>query len=258
MVMQTTQTVETAETAETVETLEALERLIVAELPRWIAQHPTLRARLRAAFAAGETAAPRGMTYAEFLAWADEDTLAEWVALPDTDTEQGEVIMTSPASTRHQLVGDFLLKVVGTYAEAHNLGVVLSAPFQMKLEHSGREPDLLFVATTHLDRLKANYLDGPADLAVEIISPESIGRDRGTKFVEYAQGGVPEYWLLDPHARRAEFYRLGEMGQYEIAFAGHEGRYEARALPGFWLRVEWLWQDPLPPTLDVLRELALI
>jgi Uma2 family endonuclease len=253
-----TRTAETAEAAKEGKTLEALERLIVAELPRWIAEHPTLRARLRAALAGDENAAPLRMTYAEFLAWADEDTLAEWVALPDTDTKQGEVMMTSPASTRHQLVGDFLLKVVGTYVEAHNLGVVLSAPFQMKLEHSGREPDLLFVATTHLDRLKANYLDGPADLAVEIISPESIGRDRGTKFVEYAQGGVPEYWLLDPQARRAEFYRLGEMGQYEIAFAGREGRYEAHALPGFWLRVEWLWQEPLPPTLAVLRELALI
>ena len=258
MVMQTTQTVETAETAETVETLEALERLIVAELPRWIAQHPTLRARLRAAFAAGETAAPRGMTYAEFLAWADEDTLAEWVALPDTDTEQGEVMMTSPASSKHQDLCDFLVSICRPYVEAHNLGVIRSAPFQMKLEHSGREPDLLFVAMTHLERLKANYLDGPADLAVEIISPESIGRDRGTKFVEYAQGGVPEYWLLDPQARRAEFYHLGEMEQYEIAFAGREGRYEAQALPGFWLRVEWLWQDPLPPTLDILRELALI
>ena len=253
-----TRTMETEETAEAVETLEAFERLIVTELPRWIAEHPTLRARLREAFAAGETTAPLRPTYAEFLAWADEDTLAEWVALPDTDTEQGEVMMTSPASSKHQDLSDFLVSICRPYVEAHNLGVVLSAPFQMKLEHSGREPDLLFVATTHLDRLKANYLDGPADLAVEIISPESIGRDRGTKFVEYAQGGVPEYWLLDPNARRAEFYRLGEMEQYEIAFAGREGRYEAQALPGFWLRVEWLWQDPLPPTLDILRELALI
>lgn len=188
-VTRTMETMGTTETAEAVETLEALERLIVAELPRWIA-------------------APLRMTYAEFLAGADEDTSAEWVALPDTDTEQGEVVMTSPASIRHQLVSDFLLKVVGTYAEAHNLGVVLSAPFQMKLEHRGREPDLLFVVTTHLDRLKVNYLDGPADLAVE-----SMGRDRGTKFVECAPGGVSEYWLLGPQTRRAEFYRLGEMGQ---------------------------------------------
>lgn len=55
-----------------------------------------------------------------------------------------------------------------------------------------------FVASEHLDRLKETYLDGPADLVVGIVSPDSVGRDRGEKFYEYAQGGVPEYWLIDP------------------------------------------------------------
>jgi len=241
--------------------VEMLEQVIVAELPRWIAAHPTLRAQLRDALTGEAPDTPlrmtgHTMTYEEFLAWADEDTLAEWVAIPDTNL--GEVVMTSPASNEHQDISGFLESILRSFVETHRLGVVRSAPFQMKLEHSGREPDLLFVATAHLDRLKETHLDGPGDLVVEIVSPESIGRDRGTKFVEYAQGGVPEYWLLDPQARRAEFYRLGEMGQYETAFAGHEGRYEAQSLPGFWLRVEWLWQEPLPPTLDMLRELGLL
>ncbi|MEJ7756097.1 MAG: Uma2 family endonuclease [Nocardioidaceae bacterium] len=52
------------------------------------------------------------------------------------------------------------------------------------------------------------YLDGAADLAIEIISPESIGRDRGEKFVEYEAAGIREYWLIDPERRQAEFYRL--------------------------------------------------
>ncbi len=191
---------------------------------------------------------PRKMTYEEFLSWADEDTLAEWV--------DGEVIMTSPASNRHQDLVRFLTAVLSIYVESHDLGQVRPAPFQMKLEH-GREPDLLFVARAHLDRLKETYLDGPADLVVEIISPESMARDRGEKFYEYAQGGVPEYWLIDPQTEWAEFYRLVQ-GRYRPAFSGREGRYEAQVLPGFWLRVEWLWQEPLPPILDVLRELGVI
>jgi Uma2 family endonuclease len=235
---------------------DTLEQVIVAELPRWIAAHPTLRAQLWDALTGAVPDAPLRMTYEQFLAWADEDTLAEWVAVPDTD--EGEVVVTSPASNKHQDIARFLTALLSIYVETQQLGVVRPAPFQMKLEHSGREPDLLFVATAHLDRLKETHLDGPADLVVEIVSPESIGRDRGTKFVEYARGGVLEYWLLDPQARRAEFYRLREMGQYETAFAGHEGRYEAQILPGFWLRVEWLWQEPLPKTLDMLRELGLL
>lgn len=187
------------------------------------------------------------MTYAEFLAWADEDTLAEWV--------DGEVLMYSPASDRHQDLADFLIAVVRPYVESHDLGWVRSAPFQMKLEH-GREPDLLFVGREHLERLKETYLDGPADLAVEIVSQESLERDRGAKFAEYEAGGVAEYWLLDPLRRWAEFYRLGEDERYRTVFAGAEGEFKSRALPGFWLRVEWLWQEPLPATEDVLLEVG--
>lgn len=189
---------------------------------------------------------PPKMTYQEFLAWADEDTLAEWV--------DGEVVMTSPASNRHQDVLDFLTTVLRPYVESRELGWVRSAPFQMKLEH-GREPDLMFVSRQHLGRLKETWLDGPADLVVEIMSPESIGHDRGDKFREYARGGVPEYWLVDLQARWAEFYRL-EGDYYRLAFSGREGQYHAQALPGFWLRVEWLWQDPLPSPIRTLAEIA--
>jgi Uma2 family endonuclease len=128
---------------------------------------------------------------------------------------------------------------MGTYIESHDLGIAISAPFQMKLEH-GREPDLLFVASEHLSRLEEIYLDGPADLVVEIVSSESVGRDLGEKLYEHARGGVPEYWLIDLQIEWAGFYHLEK----------------ALALPGFWLRVEWMWQEPLPHPLRALGEIV--
>ncbi len=244
------------------ETAEAIQAIILQELPGWVEENPTLRRRLQEALREASTQTERDptlpdpMTYEEFLDWADEDTLTEWVALPGR--EKGKVVMYSPASEQHQRIAGFLITVMGIFVEQRDLGVVLGAPFQMKLERSGREPDVIFVAQEHLDRLQETYLDGPADLVVEIVSPESIGRDRGEKFYEYAEGGVPEYWLLDPSRRWAEFYQLGKERRYEIAFIGREGVYHSEALPGFWLRVEWLWQDPLPKTLDVLRELGVV
>lgn len=193
-------------------------------------------------------AEPGPMSYAEFLAWADEDTLAEWV--------NGEAIMTSPASNIHQDLSGFLESLLRIFVESRQVGIVRNAPFQMKLEH-GREPDLLFVAAAHLPRLQETYLDGPADLVVEIVSPESAGRDRGEKFIEYEAGGVLEYWLLDPQRQWAEFYLL-QNGRYHLAFAGAAGEYRSTVLPGFWLRTEWLWQRPLPTVLTVIRELGLI
>jgi Uma2 family endonuclease len=195
-----------------------------------------------------EPARPRKMTYEEFLAWADEDTLAEWV--------DGEVIVTSPASNMHQDISGFLESIMRSFVEAHRLGIVRSAPFQMKLARSGREPDLLFVANEHLERLKPNYLDGPADLVVEIVSSESVGRDRGEKFYEYEQAGIPEYWLIDPEVKRAEFYQLGSEGRYDLVPPDTAGVYHSLRLPAFWLRVAWLWQEPLPPVEEILLEIG--
>lgn len=188
------------------------------------------------------------MTYREFLDWADEDTRAEWV--------NGKVIMTSPASLRHQLIAQFLAQVLAGYVEVGHLGIVIAAPFQMKLEQSGREPDIIFLAEAHRDRLRSTYLDGAADMVIEILSPESIGRDRGEKFYEYERAGIPEYWLIDDATQRAEFYQLDEHGRYQLVPPGSDGIYRSAVLPGFWLEVAWFWLDPLPPVERTLLAVA--
>lgn len=192
------------------------------------------------------------LTYEDFLDWCDEDILAEWV--------DGEIIMYSPASKRHQDLDDFLVSILRIYTETNGLGMVLSAPFQMKLPEDlpGREPDLLFVSNANLHRLQETYLDGPADLAVEIISKESINRDREKKFLEYQTAGVPEYWLIDPLSEQAEFNRIGKDNCYHPVLPDAEGIYHSQTVTGFWLKVSWLWQEPLPQVLDVLRELGVL
>lgn len=195
---------------------------------------------------------PLQMTYEEFLDWCDEDTLAEWV--------DGQVVMTSPASYRHQAVVDFLLAVLIIYVQQKKLGRIISAPFQMKLSapRSGREPDILFIATDHLDRLKSTYLDGPADLVIEVVSPESRLRDRGEKLAEYEMGGVREYWILDSERQQTDFHVLGSDGRYERRRADAPGIYHSEAVSGFWLKEEWLWQEPPPDVLTVLHELKVL
>ena len=202
-------------------------------------------------YANSKTKPKEKLSYEDFLAQY-EGTRAEWV--------DGEIIMVPPASERHQNIIGFLVNLLRPYVESKNLGEVLLAPFQMKLgtDSPGREPDLLYVASAHLDRLKDTYLDGPADMVIEIISKESINRDRGEKFVEYEAAGVSEYWLIDPIRKQAEFYRLGEDKHYHPVLPDDAGIYHSEAVAGFWLRVSWLWQEPLPPVLKVWRELDLL
>ncbi len=199
--------------------------------------------------ASGGRRPPAGLlTYEQFLEWADEDTLAEWV--------DGEVVLMSPASLPHQDIAGFLAALFRFFVEEHDLGRVITAPFQMRLPNvrRGREPDLLFVGTENLARLMHNFLDGPADLVVEIVSPESVLRDRGEKFAEYEMEGVREYWMLDPDVQRTDFFTLGPDGRFERAHPDASGVYHSAVLPDFWIKLAWLWQRPLPPLRDVLRE----
>lgn len=191
-------------------------------------------------------AKPGGISYEDFLDWADEDTLAEWV--------DGEVVMSSPAGRVHQQLVSFLSQILETYARIHKLGIVLIAPFQMKLASTGREPDILFIARQHTDRITTTYLEGPADLVVEIISPESEGRDRGDKFTEYRDAGIPEYWLVDPDHEVADCYRLeGDHGY--VAEVATDGWIRSSVLEGFRFKFAWLWSDPLPDSTSVLLEI---
>jgi len=197
-------------------------------------------------------APPQGrVSFEEFLEWLDEDTLAEWV--------DGEIIMMSPASDQHQDLLEFLITILRFFNEANQLGWVRVAPFVMRtnVRPSGRELDLLFVTRERTQIVQPTFLDGPADLIVEIISPESVGHDRGEKFVEYEAAGVREYWLIDPLREQAEFYRLGADGRYRLGPV-EDGVYRSQVLPSIWLRVAWLWQRPLPQVLQVLKELGVL
>jgi Uma2 family endonuclease len=189
------------------------------------------------------------MTYEEFLAAADEDTFAEWV--------EGKVEFMSPVSLAHAKLNLLLSSVMLHYVAVRRSGEVFQEPFQMKTGPNlpGRAPDILFVANENLGRLKSCFLEGPADLVVEIISPESRARDRGEKFYEYEEGGVKEYWLIDQPRKKAEFYRLGADAQYQLVGISANGRFESTVLPGFWLKVAWLWQDPLPTLPEILKAL---
>lgn len=187
------------------------------------------------------------MTYEEFLNSLNEDTWAEWV--------DGEMVPMVPVSDMHQDLAGWLAALMRLFSEAHDSGVVRHEPFQMKTgpDLPGRSPDVIFVSRENMDRLKPTHLEGPADIAVEVVSPESAGRDRGEKYYEYERGGVREYWLIDPQRRQAEFYILGQDGIYQPILPD-SGVFTSAVLAGFWLKVDWLWQRPLPKVMDVLRE----
>ena len=169
---------------------------------------------------------------------------------------KGRLLGMEPTSGEHGRESYSLTSVIGSYAEQTDAGEVMPDPFAQRLdEHTVRVPDVSFFRKSSFGKLKPTFSEGGADLVIEIVSPDSRLRDRGEKFYEYERAGIEEYWIVDPDRRSAEFYRLHE-GVYRPVLPDAEGKVYASTLPGFFIRVEWLWNRA--KVLDALRELGVV
>lgn len=172
-------------------------------------------------------------------------TEADYLALPDTnrliELSEGTLIMTPHPTNRHQQLVGALYRALYDFVAAHNLGIVRFAPLPVRLWPGQiREPDLLFMAHSHADRI-AEQVFGPPDLVMEVTSPHTEAIDRRDKISEYARAGITEYWIVDPDdqtvevfiLRQATYERLGEWRHGEIA--------RSALLDGFEIAVDTLF-----------------
>ena len=189
------------------------------------------------------------MTEAEFVAWCGDDGWAEW-----GDGEVGT--MNAVEADNSEVIG-FAQHLIRGFVDAHQLGKVYAEPFQLRLprQRRRRSPDVMFAATANLGRIRRMELNGPADLIVEVVSPDSRKRDRRDKFGEYQKLRVPEYWILDRAMRAWDGFALDDRGRY-APIPVVRGKVHSRALPGLFFRPEWVWQLAYPPVAPLLRQMA--
>jgi Uma2 family endonuclease len=78
------------------------------------------------------------------------------------------------------------------------------------------------------------------------------GQASNHKYDEYADAGVREYWLVDsrPGKQNASFWVLDTAGRYQPLPVDQDGVFRSTVIPGFWLKVDWLWaNEKLSPLL---------
>ena len=186
------------------------------------------------------------LTAADFLDWLEPGRHADLV--------DGEVVMHSPVSTRHADLLNFLDRLLGSYADKHDLGILYREVVAVKL--SARDvflPDLAFYRDDRRHAIKPTHVDGAPDLVVEVLSPTTARRDTGTKFAKYELSGVHEYWILDPETLAHRFYRRD--GEELVEYADGEDRIQSGAVEGFVVMREWLDPARLPRIAEALTEL---
>jgi Uma2 family endonuclease len=187
-----------------------------------------------------------------------EDYLREYNSYEGGRTEwlAGEVDSYSISNSykHNELIG-FLLILLSAFLELTGRGRVVLAGLPMKYsdDKPAREPDIMVVLAEHADRLLSTYVDGIADIVVEVVSPESVERDYADKLNEYEAAGVPEYWLFDPEREAAVVHVLGADGRYRRAALDAQGRLVSEVLRGFALDPALLWQTPYPGSITIVR-----
>jgi Uma2 family endonuclease len=156
--------------------------------------------------------------------WTERD----FFALPESnlplELARGKIVMAPAPDDQHQHISGELFFALKAHVDAHQLGVVRHAPYDVRLFLGTIcQPDLVFICSEHMDRIVGKYFDGPPDWVAEIILPGSRELDEEVKLIEYARAGVPEYWLVDPENRTIRVYTLqGEA--YTLASTASSGQ----------------------------------
>ena len=181
-----------------------------------------------------------------------------WLVPDDrkADLIDGVIYIAPPDSLRaNQLTGFVALLFQGFVEDRAAGGHVFFCRYAFRLsEFSAPEPDVAYVRPERVDLVEEGSMRGGPDIAVEIVSRESRHRDYDLKRRLYEEAGVPEYWIIDPVQQRVEFLVLEE-GRYQLAPLEANRLFRSRALPGFWIDVDWLLADPLPAATRCLEEI---
>ena len=187
-----------------------------------------------------------GVTEEEFYRDATEDS--DWEYL------DGRLFMHSPASDRLEDHFRFLITLLSTYLDERGGAVVRGSRYPMRLdERWSPEPDLLVVRSDQRHRMTRTRLEGPANFVIEIASEGDPRFDIREKLPRYREAGIEEIWVFDA-SEQAIFVEALESTGY-VASRVNAGRLRSPVIPGFWIDVGWLWQEPLPPTLACIREI---
>ena len=157
----------------------------------------------------------------------------------------GEVAVSPGPTPDHSNVIVQLIILLGVYNQERDLGELYQDVDTILDRFNVRRPDVLFFfkARTHLIGKKA--MEGPPDLAVEVISPSSVEIDREDKFAQYRDAGVRYYWIIDPELKAIDAWELLDGKYVHIAHAQGTMTVRLPPFPDLEIPLARLWRRTL-------------
>ncbi|WP_035854358.1 Uma2 family endonuclease [Kitasatospora azatica] len=120
---------------------------------------------------------------------------------PHTELLDGSLVLVSPQKYYHMIAIDLLKDGLRAAAPpdfrvAREMTVTLG-------KFDRPEPDIMVVRASAVAARGQNSTFLPEDvlLAIEVVSPESVRRDRDIKPEKYARAGIPHFWRVEEDQR---------------------------------------------------------
>lgn len=190
---------------------------------------------------AGEPAWEIARLFPEQGGWGESDYL--WVTQETNnfvEFKDGYVEVLAMPTVKHQRIVAFLYRLILAFVSERGLGEALFGPLRVQLRPNLiREPDILFMRRENAGRMTDDVWEG-ADLVVEVVSEDAKSRKRDLqeKRREYAEAGIPEYWIVDPQEGRVTVLTLVGK-EYAVLAEGAAGqRVTSKLLAGFEVGVD--------------------
>jgi Uma2 family endonuclease len=123
---------------------------------------------------------------------------------------RGELVMMSPAGSKHGLIALRLGGLLLDFVESRGLGVVLGAETGFRIASDPdtvRAPDVAFIRKERISGgLPDGYFPGPPDLAVEVLSPNDRASEVLAKVQDWLGAGSAAVWVVDPKTETVMVY----------------------------------------------------
>ncbi|MFE3940672.1 Uma2 family endonuclease [Streptomyces sp. NPDC059118] len=124
---------------------------------------------------------------------------------PHTELIDGSLVFQCPQTLFHSRGISFFS---GWLQSSVPPDLEVVARFTIDIDRYNRpEPDVIVVNGEIIqDPSQTRFPAESVQLAIEVVSPESLTRDRETKPVKYARAKIPHFWRVENHDDRAVVY----------------------------------------------------
>jgi Uma2 family endonuclease len=169
---------------------------------------------------------------AETITTAEQ--LFQFPGLGACELLRGELVMMSPAGSKHGRIALRIGGILSSFVELQGLGVVLGAETGFRIAENPdtvRAPDVAFIRRERVGaELPDGFFPGAPDLAVEVLSPNDRAGEVLAKVQDWLGAGSAAVWVADPKTQTVMVYGADRKA---VLLTASESIAGGDLLPGF-------------------------